>query len=113
MTYRYFQLSQPEVARQARQAALRSSAQAFLATNNLDPSYWDPGMNEGIVKGGLILLELNRDLFPDTYSKIRSDIDADLAFVQQHRDEQSHRAAMEAAAKNVVTIIRALAGAAS
>lgn len=95
--------------RHAKQVELQSSIKVFLAKYPAEPTYWEPGQNEGIVKSGLIILELNKDLFPESYAKIRGDIDADMAFVQQHRDKQEHRAAMNAAAKNVITILRALA----
>jgi hypothetical protein len=109
-SYQYFQLTQPVVVRRAKQDALRSSIQAFLAKYPTAPSYWEPGQNEGIIKSGLIILELHKDLFPDSYAKIRSDVDADISFAQQHRDGQDQRAAMYTAAKNVLTVLKALAG---
>jgi len=110
LSYQYFQVTQPEAVLRAKQGALRSSIQAFLSKNAIEPSYWEPGHNEGIVKGGLIILELNKELFPDSYARIRADIEADMAFVQQHRNQEEHRLAMDAAAKNIITILRALAG---
>lgn len=110
LSFRYFQATRPEAIRLAKQVALRGSVKEFLRSNSIDASYWSPGQNEGIVKSGLILLEMNKDLFPDSYSRIRADIDADIAFAQQHRDSQEQRVAMDVAAKNMLTLLKALAG---
>lgn len=109
-SFKYYTTTQPEAVRKAKQAELKSSIQAFLKDNPIQPSYWEPGQNEGIVKSGLIILELNKDLFPDSYSKISEDIKVDIEFAQQHRDTQNNREAMDAAAKNILTILKALAG---
>jgi hypothetical protein len=109
-SFKYFTITQPEAVRKAKQVELKSAVQAFLKDNPIQPSYWEPGQNEGIIKSGLIILELHKDLFPDSYSKIREDIKADIEFAQQHRDTQNNRDAMDAAAKNILTILKALAG---
>lgn len=97
--------------RRAKQTELRAAVQAFLSKTALESDYWEPGQNEGIVKSGLIILELNKELFPDSYNKIRADVDADIAFVQQRRGTEQHRQVMDAAAKNMLATLSALAGA--
>lgn len=109
-SYQYYQVTKPEAVRAAKQAELNAAAKRFITNNQMTTSYWVPGENEGIIKSGLILLELYKELYPDAYARIKSDIDADLDYAKKHRDEQQHRQSMETAAKSIIKTIKTLAG---
>ena len=109
-SYQYYQVTKPEMVRAAKQAELTAAAKKFISNNQMTTSYWVPGENEGIIKSGLILLELYKELYPDAYVRIKSDIDADLDYAQKHRDEQEQRQSMETAAKSIIKTIKTLAG---
>lgn len=109
-SYQYYQVTKPEIVRAAKQAELNAAAKRFISNNQMTTSYWVSGENEGIIKSGLILLELYKELYPDTYARIKSDIDADLDYAQKHRDGQEQRQAMETAAKSIIKTIKTLAG---
>jgi hypothetical protein len=72
------------------------------------PSLYSPGKNEGIVKSGLIILEMNKELYPDSYSMIRSDVQKELLYVQEHRD--NNREVIYNLAENLYLVLKALSG---
>lgn len=110
LSYQYYELTQPEGIRESKQIELRAAIKEFLSKTPINSSYWEPGQNEGIIKSGLIILELYRDLFPETYLRIKKDIDADITYAQQYRDKEEQRRALDTAAKSILTTLKALSG---
>lgn len=106
LSYQYYAATRPEIVRQERQQALRKAAQTYIQTNSLTTSYWQPGVNEGIVKSGLAILEVYKEVIPETYASIKLDIEEDMNFGQQHRDKEEQRQALETAAKNMITLFK-------
>jgi hypothetical protein len=109
-SYKYYESTKPEVVRAARHAELKSAARLFLSNKPLNPSYFEPGENEGIIKSGLILLELYKDLYPETYARIKTDIESDLKYAQSHRNKSEQRESLDSAAKAILKVISILSG---
>lgn len=109
-SYKYYQSSQPDRIRKEKMDSLRSAIRSYIYGNKLSSNYWNSGDNEGIINSGLAILEINKELFPDTYAKIKSDIESDLKFSQQHRDSGDERYAVSKAANNIVMTLKALSG---
>lgn len=109
-SYQYYASTRTGIVRQERQQALREAANNFIQTNSLTTSYWQPGVNEGIVKSGLAILEVYNDVIPDTYTLIRFDMGEDVKFGKQHRDKEEQRQALDNAAKTMITLFKTLAG---
>lgn len=109
-SYNYYVTTQPEIVRGAKQAELRKAAKKFLADNRYYSSYWNTGKNEGFIKSGLILLELYKELYPDTYQRIKSDVNLDMAYAQNFRDKAHQRQSMQTAAESIRMTIKSLAG---
>lgn len=109
-SYQYYQISKIGVIKQKQRELMQTTIRSFLDDYPTSPSYWNPGQNEGIVKSGLIILEMNKELFPETYDKIKSDIEKDMVYAQQHRDQQEHRQAIKVAADNIYFVLKTLSG---
>ncbi|MFQ5753401.1 MAG: hypothetical protein ACE5HI_15535 [bacterium] len=108
-SYRYYEVTKSENIKQKMRGNLETDAQAFLNQYPTFTSYWNSGQNEGIAKSGLLILEMYKDLYPENYDKIKSDIYEDVNFAQEHRDESQQRQAMKNAAENVYHIFKTLA----
>ena len=97
-SYRYYEVTNAENIERRKREDLRVSAQAFLNQYPTFTSYWNSGQNEGIAKSGLLILEMYSDLYPESYHQIKLDIQADVSFAQEHRNESLQRQAMKNAA---------------
>jgi hypothetical protein len=109
-SYQYYQISKREIVEQRQRELMQATIRSFEYTFSTPPYSDAPGRNKGIVKSGLIILEMNKNLFPETYVKIKSDIEKDIAYTQQYRDKYKQRPVMQKAAESIYFILKALSG---
>lgn len=78
--------------------------------NSLPPyiDYWNPGQNAGILYTVLILLENNKDLYPEMYEIYKMDV-IDKNKMLNSNDDSKNRQQMETAAKTALQILNSLA----
>lgn len=109
-SYNYYKVTQPTYIKSQKIKELKKSAQSFIKQHPSFRDYWNEGKNEGIAKSGLIVLELHKDIFPDNYDSIKKDIEKDIAYSKEHRDESGQRQSLEAAAQAIYSTMQTLAG---
>jgi len=109
-SYQYYKVTQPEYIKTQKMTQLRASAKSFISQHPTFRSYWEEGINEGVAKSGLIVLEMHKDLFPENYASIKSDIEKDIAYSKEHRDSSGQRQSLEAAAELIYSTMTTLAG---
>lgn len=105
-SYKYFQSTNDKYILETKKFEFKSAAKSFVNTYP-SLSYWEPGQNEGVANSGLLLLEMYKDLFPETYLKIKKDFENDTNFSKENRDQAGQRQSLETAAKNIYTLIKA------
>tara|TARA_R110001583_G_scaffold44966_2_gene142192 strand:- start:2389 stop:2862 length:474 start_codon:yes stop_codon:yes gene_type:complete len=91
-----------------RKVQIRKNASALLESYPSFANQYKPGQNEGMVNGLLILLEENKDLYPDTYNQYRTNVmkkivRADIINEYEKRD------LMEEAGNSALQFLKALA----
>jgi len=106
LSYKYYETTQPERIRMKKQESLSESAKSFIDTYPSFRSYWDAGENEGIAKSGLLILEMHQDLFPETYIQIKNDLEEDLKFGREFRNQEEQRFTSQTSAKQIYNILK-------
>ncbi|EPW3765988.1 hypothetical protein ACWI58_001371 [Vibrio fluvialis] len=109
-SYQYYEVTQPEYIHAKKMEQLRDSARSFIKQYPSYRDYWDEGANEGIAKSGLLVLEVHKELFPETYESMKNDIKKDIDYSKQYRDQSGQRQALENVAQAVYSTMKTLAG---
>ena len=109
-SYKYYKVTQPEFIKAKQIESLTKSAKTFIMEYPSFRYYWEEGENEGIAKSGLLILEMHKNLFPDNYETIKADIEKDIEYSKEHRNESGQRHALKSAAQTIYSTMRTLAG---
>lgn len=72
-------------------------------------SYYEPGENEGVLYGTLVLLEKNKDIFPETYELYKKDVIQKIEKSNRETDIFRRREQMEIAGKAAMQFLKLLA----
>lgn len=109
-SYKYYSVTQPEYIKTRQLESLTQSAKNFIDEYPSFRDYYDEGENEGIAKSGLVILEMHRELFPDSYETIKADIELDIKYSKENRDKSGQSQSLETAAQTIYSTMRTLAG---
>lgn len=71
-------------------------------------SYYEPGENEGLLYGTLVLLEKNKDIFPETYELYKKDVIQKIEKSNRETDIFRKREQMEIAGKAAMQFLKLL-----
>ncbi len=92
-----------------RKQEVRLEAQELLKSYPSYISYYNPGENEGVLYGILVLLEKNKDIFPETYESYKKDVLQKIETSNNESDMYKRREQMEIAANSAMQFLKSLA----
>ena len=92
-----------------RKQEVRLEAQNMLKSYPNYISYYEPGENEGVLYGTLVLLEKNKDIFPETYELYKKDVIQKIEKSNRETDIFRRREQMEIAGKAAMQFLKLLA----
>lgn len=74
LSYKYSHLTNEKLNIESRKEISRNEAKKLLETAPTYISHYEPGENEGLIYGLLILLESNKDIYPETYNLYKNKV---------------------------------------
>ena len=105
----YKKITDEKIRLEERRMALRQEAKKILDTSTGHISKYYPGENEGLTLTTLVLLEKNKDLFPDTYEIFKEDIVEKMKKSNTSHDVFQDSEDLEISAKASLQILKSLA----
>lgn len=94
---------------ESRKQEIRLEAQDLLKSYPSYISYYNPGENQGLLYGILVLLEKNKDIFPETYESYKKDVLQKIETSNNEPDMYKKREQMEIAANSAMQFLKSLA----
>lgn len=92
-----------------RKKELKTEAKVLLENTPSYISYYEAGENEGVVYSILILLEGNKDIFPETYEMYKTNVISKIEKANNESDVYTKRDLLEEAGKASKQILKSLA----
>lgn len=108
-SYLYKQEVDKQLSIEQRKQVIKLEAQKILESSPSYISLYEPGENEGVLYSILILLEKNKDIFPETYELYKKDVIMKIEKSNAEKDIFRRREQMEIAGKSGVQFLKSLA----
>ncbi|WP_320018480.1 hypothetical protein [Labilibaculum manganireducens] len=74
LSYSYSKVTNERLKIESRKEAFKTEAKGLLKSAPSYISHYEPGENEGFIYGLLILLESNKDIYPETYNSYKKTV---------------------------------------
>lgn len=107
LSYKYTKATNEKLDIESRKEILRTDAKRLLESSPSYVSYYEPGENEGLIYSLLILLESNKDIYPETYNSYKRTVIERIAKADSV-DVYKKRVIMEDSGKSALQFLKSL-----
>lgn len=108
LSYNYKKVMDEKVNVEIRKGQMRKDAKQILSKLPLVLNYLDAGENEGVIYSTLILLEANKDIFPDTYELFKQNVIQRIEKVNIETERAKKREQLELAGNSALQFLKSL-----
>ena len=105
---KYKQITNKQLNIENRKLKVKNEAKEILTSLPTHISYWEPGTNEGILYIGLILLENNKDIYPETYELYKINVTDKIKISNKENNDYKKQELMQNAGEMALQIIKSL-----
>lgn len=92
-----------------RKQAIKVEAKKILESAPSYISFYEPGENQGILYSTLVLLESNKDIYPETYELYKKDVIKKIEKSNEEKDSYTRKEQMEIAGKSAMQFLKSIA----